>query len=174
MRIGDPLPPVYTRNPAPEPPANAPARHSLSVEAQPSHTRPAAGITVEISPEAWAAYARDTAGSGSAARQIAAAENAGECKTCAGRTYQDGSSDPSVSYQMPTHISPGQAAASVAAHESEHVSNEQAKAEREGRKIVSQTVTLQTSICPECKRVYVSGGTTRTLSVQDSPAGAFE
>ena len=162
------MPPFSAQNPAPEPTASPPR------PAQPSYVRPAAGVTVDISPEAWAAFARDRAGSGgSDVRQITAAENAGECRTCAGRTYQDVSSDPSVSYQMPAHISPGQAAASVAAHESEHVSNEQAKAEQEGRKIVSQTVTLETSICPECKRVYVSGGTTRTISVRENAVDVF-
>ena len=87
-----------------------------------------------------------------------------ECQTCKNRKYQDGSSDPSVSYQAPTHISPNQAGAAVASHEGEHVAHEQAKAEREGRKIVSQTVSLSTSICPECGRVYISGGVTRTIT----------
>jgi uncharacterized protein with PIN domain len=52
----------------------------------------------------------------------------------------------------------------VSAHENEHVTNEQTKADQEGREVISQTVTLQTSICPECGRVYVSGGTTRTMT----------
>jgi hypothetical protein len=87
-----------------------------------------------------------------------------ECQTCKNRKYQDSSSDPSVSYQSPTHIAPNQAGAAVASHESEHVAHEQAKAEREGRKIVSQTVSLSTSICPECGRIYISGGVTRTIT----------
>ena len=87
------------------------------------------------------------------------------CKTCAGRKYQDVSADPSVSFQMPAHISPGQSAASVAAHEREHVSNEQASAAQEGRKIISQTVRLKTAMCPECMRVYIAGGETRTTSI---------
>jgi hypothetical protein len=57
------------------------------------------------------------------------------------------------------------AAAAVAAHEQEHVRNEQAKAYREDREIVSQTVTLTYDDCPECGRHYVSGGTTRTTSI---------
>jgi len=99
---------------------------------------------------------------------IAEAAETNECQTCKNRKYQDSSSDPSVSFQAPTRISPNQAAGSVAAHESEHVAHEQAKAEREGRKIVSQTVTIQTSICPECGRVYVSGGVTRTITAKDN------
>ena len=93
-----------------------------------------------------------------------------ECQTCKNRKYQDGSSDPSVSYQSPTHISPGQAGAAVAAHEGEHVAHEQAKAEQEDRKIVSQTVSLNTSICPECGRVYISGGVTRTITASKPEA----
>ena len=41
---------------------------------------------------------------------------------------------------------------------------EQAKAQREGREVVSQSVSLHTAICPECGKVYVSGGTTRTTT----------
>ena len=41
---------------------------------------------------------------------------------------------------------------------------EQAKAQREDRKVVSQSVTIHTAICPECGDVYVSGGTTRTTT----------
>ncbi|OPY83093.1 MAG: hypothetical protein A4E65_00729 [Syntrophorhabdus sp. PtaU1.Bin153] len=44
-----------------------------------------------------------------------------ECKACKNRTYKDQSSDPSVSFQTPTHVSPEMAALAVAAHEHEHV-----------------------------------------------------
>ncbi len=91
-----------------------------------------------------------------------------ECQTCKERKYQDGSDDPGVSYQTPTHISPEQAASAVRGHEMEHVVREQASAEREGRRVVSQSVTMHTAICPECGRVYVSGGTTRTTTASDS------
>ena len=90
------------------------------------------------------------------------------CETCASRRYVDQSDDPSVSFQTPTHISPGASASMVMAHEREHVTNEQAKADREGREVVSQSVSLQTAICPECSRVYVSGGTTRTITKSDN------
>jgi hypothetical protein len=90
-----------------------------------------------------------------------------ECQTCKNRKYVDGSNDPSVSYQSPTHIGPGESASKVMAHEREHVTNEQSKAQREDRKVVSQTVTLSTAICPECGRVYVSGGVTRTVTAAD-------
>lgn len=88
----------------------------------------------------------------------------GECKTCEERKYQDGSDDMGVSFQTPTNIKPEQAASAVRGHEMEHVVREQAKADREGRKMVSQSVTMHTEICPECGKSYVSGGTTRTVT----------
>jgi hypothetical protein len=120
------------------------------------------GVVVEISREGQAAYERS--------RGVEPGEIAElmQCLTCRNRKYVDSSNDPSVSFQSPSHINPGAAASVVAAHEREHVSNEQAKADREDRKIVSQTVSLHTSSCPECGRIYVSGGTTRTLSKADS------
>jgi len=92
----------------------------------------------------------------------------GSCYTCENRKYVDQSDDASVSFQTPTSISPNMAAAAVASHENEHVRNEQARAQRDDREIVSQTVTLTYDICPECGRQYVSGGTTRTTSVGKS------
>lgn len=89
-----------------------------------------------------------------------------ECETCENRMYQDGSDDPGVSFKMPTKISADQAAAAVRGHEMEHVVRERAKAEREGREVISQTVTIQTAVCPECGRVYVSGGVTRTVTAK--------
>ncbi len=87
-----------------------------------------------------------------------------ECQTCKNRRYQDGSDDMGVSFQTPTKIDPKAAASKVKSHEMEHVSRNQVKAEREGREIVSQSVTLSTAICPECGKVYVSGGLTRTVT----------
>ena len=88
----------------------------------------------------------------------------GECETCEKRKYQDGSDDMGVSFQTPTNIAPEQAAAAVRGHENEHVVREQAKARQEGRRVVSQSVTLHTDICPECGKPYISGGTTRTVT----------
>lgn len=85
-----------------------------------------------------------------------------ECQTCKERKYQDGSDDPGVSFKTPTNVAPEQAAAAVRGHEQEHVVREQAKAQREDREVVSQSVTYHTAICPECGKAYVSGGTTRT------------
>lgn len=95
-----------------------------------------------------------------------------ECQTCKERKYQDGSNDPGVSFKTPTNVAPEQAASAVRGHELEHVAREQAKAQRENREVVSQSVTYHTAICPECGKVYVSGGTTRTSTqaVQEQPA----
>lgn len=92
----------------------------------------------------------------------------GECQTCEERKYQDGSDDMGVSFQTPTNIKPEQAASAVRGHEMEHVYREQAKADREGRKVVSQSVTMHTEICPECGKAFVSGGTTRTVTKADT------
>ena len=98
----------------------------------------------------------------------------GECQTCKERKYQDGSDDPGVSFKAPTNISPDQAAAAVRGHENEHVVREQAKAQREDRKVVSQSVTYHTDICPECGKVYVSGGTTRTVTKANNSEQVYQ
>lgn len=90
-----------------------------------------------------------------------------ECQTCKNREYQDGSDDPGVSFKTATKLSPDEASSAVRSHEQEHVVRERAKAQREGRKVVSQSVTIHTSVCPECGRVYVSGGVTRTVTAPD-------
>lgn len=98
----------------------------------------------------------------------------GKCETCEKRKYQDGSNDAGVSYKTPTKIAPEQAAAAVRGHEMEHVVREQAKAEREDRAVVSQSVTIHTDICPECGKVYVSGGTTKTTTAGRQGQGTAE
>lgn len=85
-----------------------------------------------------------------------------ECQTCKNRKYQDGSNEANVSFKSASHISPEAASSAVRAHEAEHVSNAYAKAEKGNGKVVSATVSIHTSICPECGRTYVSGGTTNT------------
>lgn len=87
-----------------------------------------------------------------------------ECQTCRDRKYQDVSNDPSVSFKTPSKIASGNVGAAVMSHEREHVKNETAEAAKGNRQIVSQSVTLQTGICPECGKSYVSGGTTRTVT----------
>jgi hypothetical protein len=85
-----------------------------------------------------------------------------ECQTCKNRKYQDGS-DENVSFKSAAHISPEAAGASVRGHEGEHVANAYTKAAEKGGKVLAATVTIHTSICPECGKSYVSGGTTSTI-----------
>lgn len=84
-----------------------------------------------------------------------------KCQTCANRKYQDGS-DENVSFKSATNIAPEAAAAAVRGHEQEHVANAYDKAKQNNGKVISATVQIHTSICPECGKTYVSGGTTRT------------
>jgi predicted RNA-binding Zn-ribbon protein involved in translation (DUF1610 family) len=90
-----------------------------------------------------------------------------ECETCRNRRYQDRSDDPTVSFQTPTRVSREGAYEAVVSHENEHVQHEQAKAHATGRKVVYQYVTVHISVCPECGRVYVSGGETVTATTTD-------
>ena len=97
-----------------------------------------------------------------------------ECETCKNRQYVDQSNDGSVSFQTPTHISPESAGKMVLSHEGEHVSNEQSKAKEKGAKVVSQNVRIFTSICPECGKLYVSGGLTTTVTAEETNKAADE
>ena len=85
-----------------------------------------------------------------------------ECRTCKQRKYQDGSDEGNVSFKTAQHISPQAAGAAVRAHEGEHVSNAYKKAATDGGKVLQASVAIHTAVCPECGRVYVSGGTTTT------------
>jgi len=149
-----------------------PERHSVLTEPERVGGIVGPGVIVNISPEAWA-YVRDKGASAKIAEAVdkmgsGAIQPPEECQTCKSRKYVDRSDDPSVSFQSPAHISPGQAASSVMSHEYEHVSHEQARAQKDDRKVVSQTVSLSMSVCPECGRTYVSGGVTHTITVKEN------
>jgi hypothetical protein len=140
-------------------------------------------VVVEISQQARDAYKNSITGvtASGETQETKAVDNVKGmegCQTCKNRRYVDQSSDASVSYQTPTHISPEQSAGKVMAHEREHTSNDKARADRDDRRVVSQTVSLSTSICPECGKVYVSGGTARTVTASkdkgESPASQAE
>lgn len=89
-----------------------------------------------------------------------------ECETCANRTYQDGSDENDVSFKTPSKIPQSIAASVVLGHEHEHVANAYEK-ERNGEGEVKRvSVTLHNDICPECGRVFVSGGVTHTEMTQ--------
>ncbi len=85
-----------------------------------------------------------------------------DCVTCKNRKYKDGSNEGNVSFKTATHVSPEAAGARVRAHEGEHVANANKKAAARDGQVMYSTVTIQTSICPECGRTYVSGGETKT------------
>lgn len=85
-----------------------------------------------------------------------------ECETCKNRKYQDGSDEMNVSFKSATHVSPAAAGGQVRAHEQQHVSNAYKKAAQNNGKVISANVSIHTSVCPECGRSYVSGGTTST------------
>ena len=84
-----------------------------------------------------------------------------ECMTCAQRKYQDGS-DEQVSFKSAAHVSPEASAARVRAHEQEHVANAFDKAKEKGGRVLQASVAIETAVCPECGRNYVSGGLTTT------------
>ena len=86
------------------------------------------------------------------------------CSMCDSRRYVDVSDDSSVSFQTPTHISPEASFSAVKAHEGEHVANDRAEAEREGRRVIFQSVIYHADRCPECGKVFMAGGTTRTVT----------
>lgn len=85
-----------------------------------------------------------------------------ECQTCKNRKYVDGSNENDVSFKTPGHIDPKSSAATVMGHERQHVANAIAEGNEENKELVSVSVSLKTSVCPECGSVYVSGGETNT------------
>lgn len=97
-----------------------------------------------------------------------------ECQTCKNRKYKDGSDDPGVSFKTATHLDPEAAPYAIRSHEGEHVAHNKAQAQKENREIISQTVTYHTDICPECGKVYMSGGTTRTVSRANNAENPYE
>ena len=108
-----------------------------------------------------ARYRKEVTGSGDTEESKATQFDG--CATCKNRKYVDRSNESDVSFQSASHISPSASAAVVSSHEREHVANAVQKASKPGAKLVSATVRLITSVCPECGRRYVAGGVTNTL-----------
>lgn len=96
-----------------------------------------------------------------------------ECETCKNRKYQDGSNE-NVSFKSASHISPNAAGAAVRAHEGEHVANAYTKAAEKNGKVINASVSIHTSVCPECGRTYVSGGTTNTTIKYSDEANPYQ
>lgn len=85
-----------------------------------------------------------------------------DCQTCKNRKYKDGSDESDVSFQTAQHVSPESSGARVRGHEQEHVANAYEKAAKAGGKVLQASVSIHTAVCPECGRVYISGGETTT------------
>ena len=85
-----------------------------------------------------------------------------ECQTCKNRKYVDGSNEANVSFKSAAHVSPEAASSAVRAHEGQHVSNAYNKAATQNGEVVSASVRVRTSVCPDCGRSYISGGVTDT------------
>ena len=96
------------------------------------------------------------------AEKDSAVSSSEECQTCKNRKYVDGSNEANVSFKNAAHISPEAASSAVRAHEGQHVSNAYHKAATQNGEVVSASVRVQTSVCPECGRSYISGGVTDT------------
>ncbi len=96
----------------------------------------------------------------------------GECQTCKERRYQDGSNDGGVSFKTPTKLTPEQASSQVLSHEKEHYTREAQNAKNENKDVLVNSIRLESSICPDCGRSYISGGetTTVTRTRKDSPS----
>ncbi|MCR5453212.1 MAG: hypothetical protein K6F00_11350 [Lachnospiraceae bacterium] len=93
-----------------------------------------------------------------------------DCDTCKHRKYKDGS-DEQVSFKTAQHISPQASGAAVRAHEGEHVANAYKKAAQTGGRVISCGVSIHQAVCPECGRVYTSGGLTTTVTAEPKDDG---
>lgn len=88
------------------------------------------------------------------------------CETCRTRRYQDASNDAGVSFKSPQHVSPEASAGAVSSHERQHVTAAYNETTGSDTRVVSTSVRLFTSCCPECGRMYVSGGVTNVRTAQ--------
>ena len=119
----------------------------------------AGSVTAKENPDAGHSVIRNPGES--TEKQAGRKSSPAECQTCSNRKYQDGS-DENVSFKTAAHIDPKAAASRVRSHEQEHVNNAYKEAAQNNGKVVSCNVSIRTSVCPECGRTYVSGGTTAT------------
>lgn len=101
-------------------------------------------------------------------------EEAGEigCMSCESRRYIDDSDSSTVTFQSPSKIDPQTSIYQVASHEREHISEEQAKADAKGAKVLSHQIQIQYDVCPECGSLFAAGGCARTTTA--TPAQAQE
>jgi hypothetical protein len=169
MRIDGNIPSIFT-NPMPS--------YTVKPLVNGEETVPNYGIkdTIDISQQAkdYTAQMQKAESQKAEIQKADSVDQFQSCHTCENRHYVDKSDDPSVSFQTPTRLSPGQAAPAVMAHEREHISNEQAKAQRNDRKVISQSITISMSQCNECHVMYVSGGTARTVTASSNSSAVSE
>jgi hypothetical protein len=97
-----------------------------------------------------------------------------ECQTCKNRIYVDQSEDSNVSFKAPAHISPGASFSMVSAHEQEHVANAVSEGNKKDSQLVSTSVRLKMSVCPECGTPYISGGVTQTQIRYNNISNPYE
>lgn len=134
------------------------AEHLNPAQTFPANT-PVQGTSTAEPEKSSAAEEFDLFGDGKTPKGI---DDDQKCETCENRTYVDGSNESDVSFKAPGHIAPEAAASRVMAHEYEHVRNAYQEDKKEGKELVSVSVSLKTAICPECGKTYVAGGETRT------------
>jgi len=90
-----------------------------------------------------------------------------ECKLCQGRQYICSNGETS---DGKAPIIPGrQSELRIQHHEAQHLHQARIKATSEGKVVISQYISLQHAICPECGGSYVSHGqaVTQTLGKQE-------
>lgn len=89
-----------------------------------------------------------------------------ECETCQHRREDE--SEEVVSLKTSKYTAE-QSVTAVFSHEAEHVYRDKAYADMNNKEVLYQRVALQTDICPECGKLYVSGG--QASAVAESGTG---
>ena len=135
---------------------------SVKPNAKPSYPAGNSGVVLDFKPRNNTAPSTYTfrqayAPAGTSSTPGSNLQAVSTCKTCSSRQYIDKSNDMGVSFKNGGSVAPEAAASAVYAHEREHVTIAQAKARRTGGH-VQASIRIETDICPECKRVIVSGG----------------
>jgi len=98
-----------------------------------------------------------------------------KCQTCESRKYVDRSDESNVSFKAPASIDPSVSFSAVVSHEMEHVANSKYEENTDdSKKILAQSVSIYTDICPECGKVYAAGGKTRTVMKTEITNGNSE
>jgi arginine repressor len=89
------------------------------------------------------------------------------------RRYQDVSPEVAVSLKFGAKVGTAVAGAVVGGHELQHAMHARMRAAREGKR-VQVLITMHYSVCPECGRMYVAGGTTTVRELPEFEAPGRE